>query len=294
MLADPSAVIGIFMIGASAGALVTYARCRRRLGDREPRMGLSLNSLHPLRRADRFGMKSLIVGGDPEMVSLFVHLFREKGIHVQTCCHEAAAIDQLASEKFAAIVLDFDDVGGCANVLKRLAGPNRHVPVFAVGTGDNLKLAADLSAEFLVERPLVPSDIREQMRGAYGRILRDEQKYFRFAVELPVSIRRRSGTILPCTTLNVSQTGMAVSTPSGFTVGEEIGIAFAIPNTEIFVSAEGNVIWDDKHGKAGLSFQCSSETIQARYYEWLHDHFFRTLDGGLTQVDDVEHLAYAE
>jgi len=45
--------------------------------------------------------------------------------------------------------------------------------------------------------------------------------------------------------------GYGISMFSSFTVGQKIDIAFAIPNTDLLVSAGATIIWDDKHGKAG-------------------------------------------
>src|SRR5437879_3424125 len=112
-------------------------------------------------------------------------------------------------------------------------------------------------------------------------MLRDGQQYFRLAVELPVSIRSGSGALLQCTTLNLSQTGMAVRSSSSFVVGEPINLAFAIPNTDIFLTGEGKIIWDDKHGKTGITFECVNGSSQFRYYEWLHDHFFIRESNGM-------------
>jgi len=75
------------------------------------------------------------------------------------------------------------------------------------------------------------------------------------------------------TTINLSQSGMAVSMFSSCTVGQKLDIAFAIPNTDLLVSAEATIIWDDKHGKAGLSFECTSPAVQSRFCEWLYGHF---------------------
>ena len=285
LLSDPLAVTGIFLIGASAGASLTYARCKQVLRDCRRALAVTSDHEYVSETSDpRFHMKALIVGRDSEMIGIFSYLFREKHIEAQKCSDESSALEQLASEKFAAIVLDFDDVRGCADILRRMAGPNKQVPVFAVGTDSQLKEAAsDLGAATLIARPLVLSEVRELLSAAYGRMLRYEQTYFRISVELPVSIRKGSGELLHCTTLNVSQTGMAVRTPSSFTVGETLTIAFAIPNTDVFVSAEGSVIWDDKHGKAGMTLQCSSASMEARFNEWLHDHFFMTISKSATQ-----------
>ncbi len=293
LLSDPLAVVGTFLLGASAGALVTYLKQRRLIAKtRRPLEEVAENPKPTNEDRFSFGMVSLIVGHDPEMVAIFSDLFRDIGIATQACYDPSSAIRQLSSEKFEAIVLDFDQIAECADILKRMPRPNQRILVFAVATESASKQAAtDLGASFVIERPLVPSQMRDLVRRAYGRMLRDGQSYFRLGIELPISIRRVSGTLVRCTTLNLSQTGAAVTTPSSFLVGEHVNLAFAIPNTDIFVSAEGKVIWDDKHGKAGISFACTSSSIQARFVEWLNDHFFMPRDGA-APFDSSKQVVY--
>src|SRR6266478_2776953 len=172
-------------------------------------------------------MKALLVGCDPEIVGTFSHLFREVRIEVHECAFGPVAIDRLSSEKFEALVLDVDDVGGCADILKGLKGarPNEHVVVFAVGSDSRAnETASALGTAFIIERPLVPSQIRDLLRRVYGDMLHDRQAYFRLAVELPVSIRRGSGILLQCATIDISQGGMAVSSPCPLDAGEQLNI----------------------------------------------------------------------
>ncbi|MGA9511568.1 MAG: PilZ domain-containing protein [Candidatus Sulfotelmatobacter sp.] len=288
MLYDPLTVIGIFMLGASAGALVTHIRDKNVLAEcRKGLEGSLQSSTAPPMPDSRFALRALIVGRDPEMISVISHLFREKHIEARVCSLESA-IGQLSSQKFAALVLDFDELARCPEILKNLPHPNKNVVVFGVASSSAIeRSASDVEAAFVIERPLVPSRIRDVLIAEYGRMLRDGQTYFRLAIELPVSIRRASGTMLQCTTLNLSQSGMAVRAAVTFTVGEPIYVAMAIPNTDIFMTIAGKVIWDDKHGKTG--FDCTSTPVQVRFFEWLHDHFFTALDSDA--VDMSEHAS---
>jgi CheY-like chemotaxis protein len=273
LFSDPLATIGVFMMGASGGAFVTYIKYRHLLG--ECRKALEFKPPSTLTSAEsksRLGLKALIVGHDPEMLGIFSHAFRERGVELQQCSSESAALEQLSSAKFQALIVDSDEIG--ANLPMDLPRPNERVLTIAVASDSNNAATTRAGISFTVERPLRAEQVREVLRVAYGRILRDGQQYFRLTAELPVSIRKVSGAVLQGMTLNVSQTGMAVKTESSFTAGESVNLAFAIPNTEIVVSAEGKVIWDDKHGKTGISFQCHSSSAESRYREWLHDHFF--------------------
>lgn len=297
MLSDPLAIVGTFMLGTSVGALVT--RIQYSHGLREARKALEErpegNGATASDSKDYLGMKALIVGHDPEMISIFSHLFREKGVEARKCFLESDALDQLSSAKFQAIVLDCDEVD-CAKMLKNLPRPNERVLVIAIASDSNKESASRVGVSFVIERPLTPQQVREVLRVAYGRMLRDGQQYFRLTVELSVSIRKTSGVVLQCTTLNLSQTGMAVKSESSFIAGEPVTLVFAIPNTDISVSAEGKVIWDDRHGKTGISFQCDSPSVQSRYYEWLHDHFFMMKDdvGSATSEQEQEQELYAQ
>jgi hypothetical protein len=85
---------------------------------------------------------------------------------------------------------------------------------------------------------------------------------------------------MQCKTINLSQRGLAVRTISSLEVGERVDILFAIPNANLLVSAEGTIVWDDKRGKTGISFECKSSSVRARLSDWLSDHFFMRLEGG--------------
>lgn len=279
MLSNPLALTAAFIAGSGSGALLTYLREKHGLTkvSRLPKITVSPAN-QPAGCDARFVMKALVIARDPEMVGILSDAFRKKRISTQQCSSEKA-VEQLSSEKFAAVVLDFDQLPGCDHVLQNLPGANKRVVVIAVASDTVAKaIASRLGASFILERPLDPERLRNLVTSAYGRMLRDSQVYFRLAVELRVSLRRSDGKLLQCTTLNVSQTGMAINTPAVFTVGEAIQLAFAIPNTDIFVSADGKVIWDDKHGKAGISFECASSSADKAFHDWLHDHFHMNLE----------------
>lgn len=292
MLSNPLALTAAFIAGSASGAVLTYLRPKHRLTELRRLLKIAVPAANRPGDSDvRFVMKALVITRDPEMVGILSDAFREKRISTQQCSSEIA-VEQLSSEKFAAVVLDFDQLPGCDHVLQNLPGANKRVVVIAVASGTAAKtIAARLGASFMLERPLDPGRLRDLVASAYGRMLRDSQVYFRLAVLLQVSVRRSDGQLLHCTTLNVSQTGMAVKTPAVFTVGEVIQLAFAIPNTDIFVSANGKVIWDDKHGKAGISFECASSSADEAFHDWLHDHFHMNLE--TKSVSDIQQVAYA-
>lgn len=296
VLSNPLTVLGIFLLGASTGSLTTFANRKRVIGGmRElvPISGVDQKETSPDLEAQLL-MKASVVSPETELIEIFSSLFREKHVETVSRADGSGAIDQFSTQRFEAIVLDFDKVAESADVLRRVRGMNHRVLVIAVASDNSWKQSApDLGASIVIARPSVRAQIRQVLHSTYGRMLRDRQEYFRLAVDLPIWIRRRSGSLLQCATLNPSQRGMAVSAPSSFQVGEEINLGFAIPNADIFVRADGKVVWDDRRGTAGITFECSNPTVQKRYFAWLHDHFFMALDAPAHNVATTEKVEHA-
>lgn len=295
MVPDPLAITGIFLLGASAGALATYVKLRGALV--ECRRALEMVRGLPETVAERtlhVGPKALIIARDTEVISVFSTLLREKRIHVEKSFAESTALGELSQRKFEILVLDFDSLPECSYVLPNLPNPNRQAFVIAIASDpEERERAIGLGARLVVGHPLDLSKVREFLGLSYGRILRDSQAYFRLAIQLPVSIQRASGSMLFCTTLNLSQNGMAVTTPDAFNVGEEVEIKFEVPDNDATLQAEGNVIWDDKHGKAGIRFQCKDSAVQALYFAWLHDQFVAMREITPSQSHAREEAVYA-
>jgi DNA-binding response OmpR family regulator len=265
------------MVGGSAGSALSYLFWRTAL----QRYRKSIESAcAQFKRSECAGincrMKALILCRDPETVGIVSHLFREVGVETQTCPSESHVLARLISGKFEALVVDCDELGHCPELVKSLRNlrPNQDLPVFAIASEGSAKTtASSFGNALMIERPFVLSEIRSLLRTVYGPMVRSSQAYFRMNAEIPISLARTSGPVLQCSTLNISQNGMAVITPVSLDVGEVINLMFAIPHTDVVVSAEGTVIWDDAKGKAGIRFECSSARAQSHFFEWLHDHF---------------------
>jgi DNA-binding response OmpR family regulator len=222
-------------------------------------------------------MKALLVTHDPPMVELLRELFAEISILIQGCEDEAAASEILSRTKFDAVVLDFDNVSSVGPLVTSLrASPsNKNATLFAAATyGAAKQKAFEHGTSFIFERPFSPEQIRLVLRTAYAQMLRERRKYFRLAIELNVTIERISGEKITGKTTNLSQNGMAVLTTAPMVHGESIKLNFQVPGAKLVLYADGSVVWDDKHGKAGINFQCASVEDQNRFAAWLDHEFY--------------------
>jgi len=282
LLADTLAILGVFMVGASAGSVLSYLHWRTALHRYRKSIEGACAEFDRRQCGDvNYKMKALLLCHDPETVRIVSHLFREVGVETQTCESESHALTRLTSGKFEALVVDYDELTKWPEVVKNVCAlrPNQDLSLFAIASEGRAKTAASsLDNALVIERPFILSDMRSLLRTVYGRMIRSSETYFRMNVDILVYLARASGVVLQCSTLNISQNGMAVITPISLDIGEVLNLMFSIPHKDVVVSAEGTVIWDDARAKAGIRFECSSARAQARFCEWLHDHFCMQLD----------------
>jgi len=293
VLSNPIAMIGVFLLGGAAGALATFPKRKQVIGVPDPRSAVNTKTESELGLRPQVVMKALVVSRDSAMIEMLSSVFREKHIETVCCAIGPGAVEQMSTNKLESIILDFDNVAESLDILKSLRATNQSVMVIAIASESSGKQSAsDLGANLVIGRPMGQEHVRDLLRSTYGRMIRDRQEYFRLAADLPVWVRRTSGPLLHCATLNLSQRGMAVSTPCAFHAGEQVHLGFAIPNADVFVSADGKVVWYDKDGTAGITFECSNPTVQKRYFAWLHDHFYISLDTPIQHADPPEQADY--
>jgi len=218
-------------------------------------------------------LRALVVTPDRSLLSTFAELSRELGIEAQSSSSTDGMPDELKRAKYEAILLDFDRVPDASDILASLReNPSSKTTVIFALVSDAKQRQAVLErgANLLFERPIEPNQIRRGLRAAYDLMARERRRYFRCATKLPVLlIPPQSQSDVKCATINVSSRGMALMTPLVLMPGDEVQVVFSLPGMDSLVRAIGTVIWDDKHGKTGLSMKCTSPEHQSDLDAWL-------------------------
>jgi CheY-like chemotaxis protein len=237
-------------------------------------------------RIDASDIHALLIGPDGAMSGLFSQMFQDIGITAQTCSDDSSVSGILSNSKFEALVLDFDNVEAGVSIICKLreSSSSKDAIVFAVATAMSTRQRAFAGgANFAFGRPFVVPEIRQMLQTAYALMLRDRRRYFRFPAEHTVQISRTSGQKLQGRTINISGNGMAAVLPGNLQVGERLTLSFVISEAELAIDAVGMVVWDDKHGKTGISFECTSAELGKRLAAWLDAQFYRRLK--LSEMD---------
>jgi hypothetical protein len=225
-------------------------------------------------------IRTLLVTPDLWLVTNFTNISRELGIDAQRSGKAGGVPKELGRTKYEAVLIDFDKVPDTSSILARVrASPaNRNAIIFAVASGTIREQALQQGANFVFERPLEPKEIRRVLYAAYDLMARERRRYFRYTAELPVLLTQAStSTDLTCTTINISSNGMALKTPFPMNPGEEVRLILILHAAGPVVRANGTVVWDDKHGKTGLRFQCSIQRDKGELESWLDSHFDQPL-----------------
>jgi hypothetical protein len=214
----------------------------------------------------------LVITADQGLSRTVSSLFDELGIEAHTSSGSESAAEELSRAKYEGVLLDFDTVVDASPVLAKVrqSRSNKNAIVLAVATE---RAKADLVLQervhFLLHRPLDSLPIKNTLHTACDLMRTERRRYFRCSAVLPLELKRSSGN-LQAVTLNVSSNGIAINTSESLRLGEQVELMLSLPD-EFVVRASGVVIWDDKHGRAGLHFCCSSQEMRSRLDSWLDE-----------------------
>ena len=214
----------------------------------------------------------LVLTSDPILRGTFTRLSDELGIEAHASSVAGHASDRLTEAKYEGVLLDFDTIVDARPILRRVkeSASNKNAIVFAVATERwEAERALHDQAHFLLQRPIDYVTMRHTLHTAYDLMRSERRRYFRCAALLPLQLTTLSRQ-LQCSTINVSSNGVAIETPEPLKLGAPVDLALSLPDGSK-VRAQGVVIWDDKHGKAGLHFHCRSPEMRQKLDCWLDE-----------------------
>jgi c-di-GMP-binding flagellar brake protein YcgR len=192
-------------------------------------------------------------------------------ISPEACQDAASAALLLKRRKFDAVIVDLQLGEESVLILDEihLSSSNRTAVTFGIGDDDaEVTSAFRKKSQFVFERPLSAQSIHKTLKPAYGLILRERRRYFRYPVSIPVIIQRESGQEIRCNSVNISSGGMALSTQVPLNRGEKVHVQFSQPGHEVPCVADSTICWL-KTGHIGLRFVSLSQECKSELQGWL-------------------------
>ena len=191
-------------------------------------------------------------------------------IDQEICLSASAAMEKLATERYSALVIDFD-LPQSTQVARiaRLAPPQRRPVVFAlIGALTGISAAFQAGANFVLYKPLIHDQIMRSLRAGRGFMRPDRRSAARQKVESLVYLQFGVAA-LPAIVLDVTEKGLALQAAQPLPSLGEIPFRFALPGTPHMVDGSGEMIWADDSGRVGMLFTDLSAASKKHLKQWL-------------------------
>src|ERR1700680_2842272 len=177
----------------------------------------------------------LVVSNDGVTISHLSESMQQLAMSPEVCAEVPTALGLLNRRNFEAVIVDFQ-LGGEANAIIekiRLSPANRTAVIFTISDSDAETASAfKAGSNFVLRRPLSPSLIERNLKVAYGLIVREHRRYFRCPVEIPAVISAAAEPEIHGQTLNISEGGIAITTPVSLGPGVKVRVEFTLPGHE--------------------------------------------------------------
>lgn len=226
-------------------------------------------------------LEGLVIANDMEVVSVFSRSLKDIGLKVEAHPDPQSAVAALSRKKFDVVIVDCAGEGKSGEVLKavRLLPSNNKAVVVALATGGaSLREAFAGGADFVLSKPVQQEQATRTLWAGYGSMLRERRRYFRQRLDVAAELQVESGKKTQARTLNLSESGLAISANLKLLAGQKIRFAFTLPDTNLLISGLGQVVWSDAQGQAGVHFEEVKPQALEELKNWLALKFLDQLN----------------
>jgi len=215
---------------------------------------------------------ALLVSDEGQTMHQFSAAMGRLGISLEVCGKSTILKKLLAEQKFEAVIVDLGIGESASTAIGHVhsSPSNKTAVTFAIVDDQNkVHSAFQDGFRFVVPRPLSAQSIDKILKAAFGLIVRERRRYFRYSVNLPVIIRKENIPPIRCFAINISEGGLAINTPIPMNQGFRGNAEFGLPNGDLHFTAESQVCWYRHGGQAGLRFITFTSGHHAQLQEWL-------------------------
>jgi hypothetical protein len=220
-------------------------------------------------------LKSLVLCSDDKIVRVLRRVLGDLDIAVELCGDSDAALRKLTRQRFEAIIVDVID-DGASEVLRaaRSAPCNKQaVAVAIVEPIIGLKAVFQIGAHFVLYKPVSSERAKSSFRAARALMKSERRRNVRVAVQLPVVMRNvAGGANMKVTTIDLSEGGMAISTPAGKRPTGKWQAVFTLPGSESTLELPAEFAWEGASKQAGLRFPLVPSDATRQLRDWLRQN----------------------
>lgn len=199
-------------------------------------------------------------------------------------CRHAEAVKRLAREKFAAVVVDFEDAKLTSHTFPSTEPPSaglvlrqaqqaipghRTVTVALLSDKTKVRSAIGAGANFILYKPIVAEQAKAALRAAAALFKRDRRQSYRVPVQVPVQLKAGDKKAMEGILLDLGSDGLDVLMPQALLPATPIHVHFGLPGSGITVDASGEVAWSNPNGETGVRLLKVADELRRAMQEWL-------------------------
>ena len=218
-------------------------------------------------------LRSLLFCQDSPTAELVGRAFRELNLEVEECREADKALLKLRNQRFGAIVVDDADPAGAAFILesaKAIPSCRKSLGIVLAQTQTTLSTAFSTGTHLVIYKPLSGDRLRNSLRALRNLIGRRPQREFpRIDVEIPGRLHLDDKNEIQVSILDLGLGGLALSSHTLLPNTGTMEVEFILPDRTSVVTASGEVVWRDAHGRIGLQFNKMEPECRKALDEWI-------------------------
>jgi PilZ domain len=219
-------------------------------------------------------LSSLVVSRDWAEISVLQCILGSLHIGVDVETEPARALDTLAKSKVDALIVDAD-LAGTPGLLRGLEGSffQNTVPLVILSGPSGQRDFDAKDATFVFQKPISVEQAVRTLSAARNMILDGRLRYHRHPLDSPVSVTFNRKDHLQAHILNVSQGGVRVHARKALPGTGPVRVDFALPGTKRSLKLDGEVVWRNGQGDAGIRFLDANVKTKRNLQLWLEREY---------------------
>jgi hypothetical protein len=194
------------------------------------------------------------------------------GVDIESCTERASL--KLRKSKIDALIVDCDlpQAEGFLGGLRE-SGFEDAVPLVVMGSSWSHPELQDSRHEFVFRKPISVDQAVRTLSAARTRILKGRLSYHRQPLETRISVAYGGKHPLEARLLNLSQSGMRVQADGELPGNGSVELNFALPDSPVALQLEGEVVWQNQQGEAGIRFARAEDGPRRNLKLWLERQY---------------------
>jgi hypothetical protein len=217
-------------------------------------------------------LSSLVVSRDWSEVSVLECILGSLHIGVEVEPEPERASARLSRSKVDALIVDCD-VEGSAKFLRELETGLNSVPLVIISGPRGSQETGNSEPQFIFEKPISVEQAVRTLSAARNMILDGRLRYHRQSLNLPLAVQNGSKKTLRGHVINLSQTGMGIHMTRTEPLAGHVSLQFGLPQKRSRLKIDGEVVWTDKKGNAGIRFQSLPADAKQDLQLWLAQEY---------------------